>query len=92
VPDHLDISGLVATLAVVGALAGILPIVNVKRPGAAAAGRSRAARSWRCWGVWIWQGPAVLATVVLVALVSVAAENYFDPAHRLNEALISSVP
>jgi uncharacterized membrane protein YdfJ with MMPL/SSD domain len=89
-PDSSDISGLVATLAVLVALSGILPIENVKIPGTADAARSWTARSWRRWGVWSWQGPAVLAAIVLVALVLVAAENYFDSAHRLNEALIRS--
>jgi len=33
---------------------------------------------------------AVLAVAVLVAMGALAAEDYFDTAHRLNAALISS--
>lgn len=34
-----------------------------------------------------WQLPAVLVLAILFALVCAAAEDYFDPGHRLNAAL-----
>jgi hypothetical protein len=85
--DFSDLFGLAATLTVIVALSGILPFADVKSSGAASVAPRRALRPWRRSIAWIWQVPAVLVVLVLVALVSVAAENYFDPAHRLNAAL-----
>ncbi len=88
-PEISEFLGLAATLAVIAALSGVLPIMNVKTPGAASAAPSRAIRSQLRRTARFWQASAVLTVVVLVALVLVAAENYFDAAQRLTDALIS---